>query len=59
MRTVASLLSLKKELLFHEAKPSEIVAVEGDYKLVIIRTVCQYVFNYTIQNFICGHFLGG
>lgn len=59
MRTVASLLSLKKELLFHEAKPSKIAAVEGDYKLVIIQTVCQYVFHYAIQNFICRHFISG
>lgn len=35
MRTVASSLSLKKELLFHEAKPSEIVAVEGAINLLL------------------------
>lgn len=49
-RTIASLLAPCQQL-FHEAKPRnervEIVEVEGDNKLVIVRLVSRWIFYYT------------
>lgn len=47
MKMIASLLFQTRLQLFDEAKPREIVAVEGDNKLAFVQIVSKKVFYYT------------